>query len=65
MVLESNTSDINGAQANYSCNDGCTLEGSKSLRCKISERNFVSHSEWVNETSDLHTPRCLCSIPCT
>ncbi|CAI8027913.1 hypothetical protein GBAR_LOCUS15899 [Geodia barretti] len=62
-TLESNESDINGAQANYSCNDGCELEGSKSLRCQIVVTNHLATSQWVNDTEQNEMPSCSCTPP--
>ena len=55
--LESVDMDINGAQANYSCRDMCTLEGSSSLRC----RTLPSGSQWINDQMEVNFPSCVCS----
>ena len=62
-TLESAESDINGAQANYSCNDGCELEGSKSLRCQIVVTGHIATSQWVNDTEQNKMPSCSCPPP--
>ena len=55
--LEPDNQDIIGAQANYSCNDNCILQGSKSLRCNVTPGG----SEWVNEMGEAEFPNCSCS----
>ena len=62
-TLEPVEIDINGAQANYSCNDGCHLFGSRSLRCQIlatGPLNSQVSSQWVNESGKFYAPSCLC-----
>ena len=59
LTLES-TVFINGAQANYSCNDGCELQGSRSLQCLILIAGLSTTKQWVNETGQEDTPSCFC-----
>ena len=58
-TLES-TVFINGAQANYSCSEGCELQGSRSLRCLILDINLQQTTQWVNETGQEDIPSCFC-----
>ena len=59
LTLES-TVFINGAQANYSCSDGCNLQGSRYLRCLILDIYLQRTTQWVNETGQEDTPSCFC-----
>ena len=60
LYLESTDSDIEGAQVNYTCNRSCTLQGSFSLRCRVSVNNGHLMSEWIDDMGDSATPRCIC-----
>ena len=62
-TLESTDTDIQGAQVNYSCNNGCELEGSNSLRCSVKVIAGLLQSEWVDDRGDtgvVTTPSCSC-----
>ena len=62
VTLEPINNDIVGAQANYSCSDGCDLHGSSSLRCR-SMGSPVNDYEWVDESTSI-SPSCICSGQC-
>ena len=57
---ESTDNDIEGAQVNYSCNNGCKLQGSNSLRCTVEVIAGLPQSEWVDDRGDVTTPSCSC-----
>lgn len=59
-TLESTDTDIEGAQVNYSCNNGCELQGSNSLRCTVEVIAGLSQSEWVDDRGVITTPSCSC-----
>ena len=64
-TLEPTDTDIVGAQANYSCNSNCVLQGSSSLRCRrvVSDSDTatgIGPSEWVDGSGMVDYPRCHC-----
>ena len=59
-TLESTSIDIVGAQANYSCNGDCTLNGSSSLRCMRGMQSLNDYM-WLDENGSDNYPNCVCS----